>query len=329
MKRALFTLALVVAWPSVARAQPSHDPLAAEALFNEARELMKKDDFAHACPKFEASERLDPGIGTLLNLGDCLEKAGKTASAWLRFREAASAALSAGQDSREGIARERAAALEPKLCKLLLRVPATAELTIERDGAIVDPAAWGLAVPLDPGVHTLRASAPGKIAWSTELVITPSMDGSGGERVAVIPPLDDAPVVTVVPPPVKVDVAPQPLPAMPGKYKAVALIAAGVGVAGLGIGTWLAVDAKQTYDDAKSRCGATGCNDESRALGRTAGKKADAASVAFAIGAAGLTASVVTWLIAPRANAKTVGIAVVPTGPDFRGAMILLEGTRF
>src|SRR6185369_16874031 len=100
-----------------ARADLSSDKAAAEALFNHAKQLVKEGKLSEACPKFEESLRLDPGIGTLLYLADCLEKSGKTASAWARFLEAAAAAKAANQADRETKARQRAAALEPKLSR--------------------------------------------------------------------------------------------------------------------------------------------------------------------------------------------------------------------
>ena len=71
-----------------AQARPE-DRAAAESLFSDARRLMQAGDYEQACPKLEASRRLEPGLGTTLNLGDCYEKLGRTASAWGEFRGAA------------------------------------------------------------------------------------------------------------------------------------------------------------------------------------------------------------------------------------------------
>src|SRR5258706_15050741 len=98
---------------AAARAEPtSSDKAAAEGLFGDARRLMADGKFAEACPKLEASQRLDPGVGALLNLGDCYEQYGRTASAWVEVREAASAARAGGSTDREAVARGRATALE-------------------------------------------------------------------------------------------------------------------------------------------------------------------------------------------------------------------------
>ena len=63
------------------------DPAAAEVLFQEGRDAVQRGNWPLACSKFRESERLDPGVGTLMNLADCEEKIGRLASAWERWRE--------------------------------------------------------------------------------------------------------------------------------------------------------------------------------------------------------------------------------------------------
>ena len=65
----------------VVGAQGASDKAAAEALFDQGVRLMKQNNFAEACPKLEESDRIDPAVGTLLYLGECYERVGKTASA--------------------------------------------------------------------------------------------------------------------------------------------------------------------------------------------------------------------------------------------------------
>src|SRR5262245_20973343 len=86
-----FVASLVVlgalASPRAAAAQSSSDAAAARALFAEGRKLLDEGKFNEACPKFQESLRLKPGIGTRFNLADCWEKSGRTASAWGEFLE--------------------------------------------------------------------------------------------------------------------------------------------------------------------------------------------------------------------------------------------------
>src|ERR1700683_67483 len=116
MKRALarsFAVALVsLGWATPSRAQePSADlanRTAAEALFSEGKERLRAGRFAEACTKLAESQQLSPGAGTLLNLADCYEKNGQTASAWTEFRASAALARTKGQTEREQTARDRA-----------------------------------------------------------------------------------------------------------------------------------------------------------------------------------------------------------------------------
>src|SRR5688500_5523674 len=99
-----FTLTSALAlglYTSQAAAQASaSDKAAAEALFDQGLRLMKQNSFSEACPKLEESNRIDPAVGTLLYLGECYERVGKTASAWATFREAASLATNSSQPDR-------------------------------------------------------------------------------------------------------------------------------------------------------------------------------------------------------------------------------------
>ena len=167
-------------------AQSSSDKATAEALFANGRRLMASGDYAAACPKFAASQKLDPGVGTLLNLADCYEKKGQTASAWGEFLEAASAARAIGSKEREQAARDRAQSLEKRLSRLTVTIaPGNApNLRVARDGEAVDPAALGTPLPIDPGKHLIEVTAPGRKPWSQ------SVDVKGGpEQLTITVPV--------------------------------------------------------------------------------------------------------------------------------------------
>src|SRR3954452_1434815 len=158
---ALVCAAAIVARAPTARAQ-AEDQAAARALFSEGRALMKASRYAEACPKLEAARKLFTSAGILLNLADCHEKIGRTASAWTEFGEAAAVAKRTNRDDDAEEATRRQAALEPSLAHLTIRVAHDLPgLSIKRDGAPLASAAWGAALPVDPGAHEIRAEA----AW--------------------------------------------------------------------------------------------------------------------------------------------------------------------
>ncbi|MFW5741046.1 MAG: hypothetical protein ACOC1F_11845, partial [Myxococcota bacterium] len=165
---------------------------AAQALFDEARRLVGQGRHAEACPKFRESQSLDPGIGTLYNLGECLERTGRTASAWAAFHEAADMARLAGQPKREQAARARADALEPRLARLQVELPpetVVSGIQVLRDGIPVGQGQWGVAVPVDPGPHTVVVSAPGKVRRELRV----ERIGEGMTRTVHVAPLEDEP----------------------------------------------------------------------------------------------------------------------------------------
>lgn len=163
--------------PTRAAAQ-SADPkvVAAQTLFDEGRALMTEKRFAEACKKLEASQKLDPGAGTLLNLASCYDLNGQTASAWITYKDAA---VASGTRHPDWVAEanEQAAVLEPKLSRLTITVVAPSPgLEVRRDGLVVDPSTFGVPLPVDPGAHTIEASAPGHASFTTKIDIGASKD---------------------------------------------------------------------------------------------------------------------------------------------------------
>jgi hypothetical protein len=153
-------LSVALAWSGGAHA--GEDAVAAEALFNEARKAMDSGDFPTACDRFRESQRLEPAVGTLMNLAVCEEKIGKLASAWQHWREALDTLPP--QDDRRTFAEQRLAALRPRLPYVVLVAPAGAprELQVSRNGVKLSRASFGIELPVDPGEHEFVVSAPGR-----------------------------------------------------------------------------------------------------------------------------------------------------------------------
>ena len=157
-----------------ASAVSASDRAAAQTLFDRAKRLMSEGKFAEACPALEESERIEARSGTLLNLADCYEHAGRLASAWSTFLDAAALAKTTGNIDREQGARERAAALAPRLSKLVILLQPSANLEgleILRDGDPVGRPQLGLPVPADSGPHVVAAQAPGRKPWRTTVLV--------------------------------------------------------------------------------------------------------------------------------------------------------------
>ena len=197
----LLAAILCCAWPAPARAQASNAALA-ESLFREGKRLSGERKFAEACPKFAESYKLDPGLGTLLNLALCHESEGKPATAWAEFSEASSRAKREGDNDRAQLADEHVRALEPKLAHVSIALApgaAVPGLVVKFDSRELAPAALGLPIAIDPGKHTVEAAAPGK-ATSTQTFDTPSTPTTLAITVPVLNDSASAPTGAAVPP---------------------------------------------------------------------------------------------------------------------------------
>jgi len=285
------------------------DPSAARALFEEARNLMKAGQYDAACPKLEAAKQLYAGPGVLLNLGDCYEKMGRTASGWAEFGDAMSAAVAAGRTDYEAEARRRRAALETRVSRLAIHVETDeADLVVNRDGVAVDRATLGVAVPVDPGQHRVSAEVSGHPLWSVSVSIT-----AAGETVTVEVPELHAPApqdhdahgpvvhaapVTGTSPPSPAAITPgagaQRAPLRDSLWNTRRIAAASMAAAGLtGIAgsTVLLLTALSRYASARGEIGPSRVAD-----GEDAVRLGDGASVAFAVGAAFVSGGAVLWL---------------------------------
>src|SRR4051812_19520843 len=219
-----------------AHAQPGDASAAAEQLFEQGRELARQSRWPEACARFEHSLRYEPALGTQLNLATCYRHIGKLASAWHVFCEAIAQATEAGDVARRDFARTQADALEPRLPRLTISVPQNppAGLVVARDGAQVAAGAPGAALYVDPGVHTITASAPGFEVFRQTIALV-----EGEAATVAIPALVAVPVRATVPAPAQDDshaATSRPEIAISPTRKDVAAVVGAIGVASIGVG---------------------------------------------------------------------------------------------
>lgn len=316
---------------------------AAEELFREARRLMAAGDLAQACPKFAASQRLDPGMGTLINLADCHEQEGKLASAWAEFLEVVSLARAAKDSRRLDVAKARAAALEPRLARLSIVVPPAARvdgLQITRDGDAVDPATFDTPLPVDKGEHVIVATAPRRKRWSQTLRVSndaaretltipvlvvddapaPATSASSGPTLATsarpAPPAPTASAAASTAPPA----SPTQAPAPSSTGRTAGFVLGGIGVAGLAVGTVAGLIARSRWATAQDDCPDLVCPTEAaQNNARSSRAFAFASTLSFAVGGALAASGVALVLVSPSNDASTA-LRLTPTlGPSLGG----------
>lgn len=328
IRPAALVLALgVLGYSASVRAQG--DPVAASSLFSEGRKLAAQKKYAEACPKFEESQRLDPGIGTQFNLADCWENVGRHASAWALFLDVAAAAKASGQRDRERVARQRAEKLAPRLSRLTVTVKADhPDLEITRDGVALGKATWDAPVPIDPGEHRIEARAPGRKPWSE--TVTVAADGAAVSL--TVPALDALPAEPVAPASsaAPISVAPEQDTAgtSGATRRTLGFVVGGVGVAGLVVGGVFGLRALSKNDDAKAICAdqPNACPESEQQKHRELVDDAKSARtlsiVGFAAGGAALGAGIVLILTAPD-GARDARVRITPLlGQDSAGASL-------
>jgi hypothetical protein len=321
---------LFLATSSVFAQASASDKAAAEALFDQGVLLMKQKSYAEACPKLEESQRVDPAVGTLLYLAECYERTGRTASAWATFREAASAAGNTGQQDRARVADKRAKDLDAKISRLSVEVPPDVAklpgVTVKRGNQRMEPALYGTPLPVDPGKYRIEASAPGYETYVSEVNVP-----AGGANATVRVPVLVKAADTGAPPapsPVAASDAGQaqaPTPASSNNLtlgindtrktgaglsgqQVVGLVIGGVGVVGLGVGSFFGVRAIARNSDAEEHCprGAL-CDDaEGEKLTDQAQEAAVISNIAFAAGAALLATGGVLYLTGGREEPRSI-----------------------
>jgi hypothetical protein len=288
-----------------------HHAAAAEALFDEGLTLFDAGHYEEACSKFQASQRLDPAVGTLLNLGRCFEKSGMTASAWATYRQVQAVAIREADPRRQQAAHERELALEKRLSMLVIDVAPSAVvpgLVIRRDGSPIDRAEWGVPIPVDPGNHEVEVSADGKKGYTHVVNVAP--EARATETVA--------PLEASEPPDRATGDANNPKgEGRDGRAarRTIALVVGGSAAVAAAIGTYFAVDASSNWSSARTHCPVGGaCDPEGASLSRDAGTSADRATVSFAVAATAAVATVILWITspAPADSAKKTGLRFVP-----------------
>jgi hypothetical protein len=307
-------------------ADPITEKTVAQALFDEGRTALAANHIAEACSKFGESYKLDPSAGTLLNLGICNETLGRTASAYAELNESVSRAIRDQRPEREKLAREHLMLLNPRLSRLTVTTAPGAQegLVVALDGTVLPRGVWGVAMPVDPGDHTVEATAPGKRAWRGIVTVAAERAAQSIE----VPPLDDdastSPTGPVPPAASQAPVAgppsrpPEEAHGEGSTRRVLAWTLVGAGVTGVAVGALFGITAIAKWNGATSACPNAVCPsaaDKSNNDG--AGTLADASTVAFILGGAGIAAGAALLLTATR----TAEPRAVRVGPLLGGGV--------
>jgi len=225
---------------------------AAEALFKAAKALAKEGKWAQACPKFEASQKLDKQLGTLTNIADCYENLGKVATAWARWNAALEWARH-NNDERLDYIHGRQKKIEPRLPKVVVNVAnPVSTLSIKRGSVEVAEPMWGVPIPVDADpieVTVLRGQT---------VLLRHPIEPQEGEISVVTIDLANIDRTHPAPPPSAEPITPPPTPPPPydPTQRNVGLIVGGIGIVAVLVAAGLEVGAlvKKGQADESDAC---------------------------------------------------------------------------
>jgi hypothetical protein len=262
----------------------------------------------------------------MLNLAECYEKTGRTASAWAEYREAIPLARAAGSKARQDLATERAQALQERLSTLTIRAMSGdddgAHLEVRRDGVALQAAELGSPIPVDPGEHVIEAVAPGRRAWTSKVQVA----GDAAKVSIEIPKLQAASSTESTPAPITTTAAGNTAPASDrpasGSAQRISgLVIGGVGVVGVGLGTIFGLQASSKWSDAKAACTdyPYGCGASGQDLRSNARSAATVSTVGFIAGGALLATGLVLYFTAPKQR-ESIALGIGPGSAFVQGS---------
>jgi len=197
-----------------------------------------------------------------------------------------------------------------------------AAVKVTMDGDVLAEKLDGSALSLDPGAHTFTFELAGQPPITKQLVIR---EGQKDRREVL--QFGATPAAT----PTATSAAKAPATASiessvdqvssssGGSQKTIALIAAGVGVVGIGVGTIFGLSAISKHDDANAKCPGA-CSDQAGVdLWNDARTAGNISTIGFVVGGVGLATGAILWLTAKPSRSTAVHADVGPGSLHIRG----------
>jgi tetratricopeptide (TPR) repeat protein len=286
----------------------------ATALYKQGKKLAEDKDWAGACEKFETSERLEPAIGTEMNLGKCHEELGHTASAWSWYQKAFERAKK-NDDDRAAAAKQRVVELEKKLVHLTVHVPSESEvdgLVVKLNERELERGEWNQELPIDPDKYTVTAEAPGRKPWSDSVTL------KSKDREIEVPKLARAHA--------RGPKTHEPEPehdALANKNQGLTIALGGFGIGAVAIATGFAIYSKSLENEADVLCPMKLCKDSHGVdLNHSARLDGWIANVGWLIGAGSIAGAGIAWYLG-----QPDGVTVAPVVDGDRAGVVI--GGRF
>jgi hypothetical protein len=314
--------ALSVALLPMSRAaadEPSSADLAtARTLGIEGMKLADEGNCKDAVDRLRRAENIHHAPTTLERLGECQIQVGQIVDGLeslrrvMRENASGNEAFQRAQDRARDIFDKN----HDRPGKLTITVsggPASPRVTL--DGNPVPAAVLGIARSTDPGEHVIAASAAGYKSVEQRV----KLSEKGSETVAIAMEVDpNAPKEQ--PKPVEpLVVKDRPTPGERKHNYVPAILATGVGVAGVAFGGIFGAVALSTKSNLDNQCQSKQCPDSAKGTYDSARTQATLSTVGFIVGAIGLAAGITLFVFAPSSGDAEVRAAVGPGSVGLAG----------
>jgi hypothetical protein len=321
---ALFSLALVAA-PHVASAQSEEELAGARAAATQGLDAFNAGNYEKALDMMGRAQALVHSPIHLYYMAKSYEKLNQLVKARENYLKVVREKL--GTDASPSLrkvqqdAKAELAALDPRIPVLTVTVTGegAAGARAVMNGKDIPQPLIGVARPVDPGEHKLQAIADG---YESEVVTVTLAEGAKQEVVLELKPSarraspaadepasDSSAAVELTTP------GPD-MGAKPGSsgLRTASYVSFGVGVVGLGAGTWFLLDRMGKKSDIDSICSG-GCPEDRRSeiqsLEDDAASAGTLAVVGYSLGAVGIGAGIALYVMSADAPAST-GLVVRP-----------------
>lgn len=318
--RAVLTASILSTASAAFAAEPSPQDIAqARDLAQQAAAASEAGNHAEAEKLWTAAQNLYPAAPTItLGLARTQAKLGKFVASQesynkiIREQGHATNLSPAFKDALES-AKSEVGSVSAKLAAVTITVEGGESPTVTLDGQPVSNAALGLKRPVDPGSHVVKAEAKGFKPGEKSFQVS---EGAAADVKLVLEKSPDAP------PPAAAD-TPTTAPAAEagtGKSsnKTLAIVALGVGGAGLVFGAVTGILAMGKHGDLEEKCPDGQCPADAQSDIDSYKTMGTLSTVGFIVGGVGVAAGAVLWLTAPKEKRALAS-------PSFRTA----SGTTF
>jgi hypothetical protein len=304
---AAVVLSSVLLTPGLGVAAPTKQEVAqAQKADREGQRLEKKKQFEEAREAYLKSLEIRDSPETRIRLAHAEEELGHLMEAAGHLRTVLEAKkLSFVSRSK---AKNQLAKLEKRIPTLALDLPKGFSGSVWVDDEEVSSGLLSEPIPVNPGSHNVRAEAAGYKEFSESIQLEEKDKKTMTVLMTEAP--SEEPVVA------STEEAPKDKKSS-GGGNALAWVSIGVGVVGVGVGTFFALKSRSTKSDLDDRCNDGVCSENDRELYDQGKSQANVATVGFAVGAVGIGLGTVLLLTGGKGKAKAeTGRRVTPVvGP--------------